>query len=54
MVRTRNWPVVQGIWRIVLNVTAIDPRTVEYLNGDRHVRSKTKGTDELTAILDAV
>ena len=25
---------VQGIWRVVLNVTAIDPRTVEYLNGD--------------------
>ncbi len=34
-----NWPAdfpyYQGIWRVVLNVSAIDPRTVEYLNGDR-------------------
>jgi hypothetical protein len=30
-----GWPMMQGIWRVVLNVTAIDPRTVEYLNGDR-------------------
>ncbi len=30
-----GWPMLQGIWRVVLNVTAIDPRGVEYLNGDR-------------------
>ena len=30
-----GWPPYQGIWRVVLNVTAIDPRGVEYLNGDR-------------------
>ncbi len=30
-----GWPMLQGIWRVVLNVTGIDPRGVEYLNGDR-------------------
>jgi hypothetical protein len=30
-----NWPNVQGIWRVVLNVGTLEPKTVEYLNGDR-------------------
>jgi hypothetical protein len=30
-----NWPNVQGIWRVVLNVGPIEAKTVEYLNGDR-------------------
>lgn len=30
-----DWPIVQGIWRVVLNVGAMEPRNVEYLNGDR-------------------
>jgi len=30
-----NWPGVQGIWRVVLSVGAMEPKTVEYLNGDR-------------------
>jgi hypothetical protein len=32
---TPNWPNVQGIWRVVLNVGTIEPKTVEYVNGDR-------------------
>jgi hypothetical protein len=30
-----NWPVVQGIWRVVLNVGPLEAKTVEYVNGDR-------------------
>jgi hypothetical protein len=30
-----NLPVVQGIWRVVLNVGPLEAKTVEYLNGDR-------------------
>jgi hypothetical protein len=30
-----NWPFVQGIWRVVLNVGPLDEKTVEYVNGDR-------------------
>ena len=30
-----NWPYMQGIWRVVLNVGTIEAKTVEYLNGDR-------------------
>jgi hypothetical protein len=33
--RPAEGPNYQGIWRVALNVMAIDPHTVEYLNGDR-------------------
>jgi hypothetical protein len=29
-----GWPSYQGIWRVVLNLTAVDPRGAEYRNGD--------------------